>query len=238
MTGAVGKIIGITRYPVKSFAGESLQSCEIDTYGLFGDRFCAFYDETKQGWDSFFTARDLPVMLSYQAQLIEDEVRITSPDGRVFRWDQQLLEEIQCYTTQKLSMKSYKSPNPEAPELMSVDLASVLIITDAALNRLEEIWGKRLDPRRFRANLIVSVDEAALQENEWIGKRLAMGTAQLEVNQYCERCSMITLDPDTLERDTTLLRKVREVMGVNFGLYASVKQTGCIQVGDNVYIMD
>ncbi|WP_256257851.1 MULTISPECIES: MOSC N-terminal beta barrel domain-containing protein [unclassified Paenibacillus] len=37
-----GEIRDITRYPVKSFAGESLENCQVATYGLYGDRFCAF----------------------------------------------------------------------------------------------------------------------------------------------------------------------------------------------------
>lgn len=60
----IGEISEINRYPVKSFAGEGLETCKMDTYGLYGDRFCAFYDETMEGWQSFFTARDIPNMLT------------------------------------------------------------------------------------------------------------------------------------------------------------------------------
>ncbi|WP_426448358.1 MOSC N-terminal beta barrel domain-containing protein [Paenibacillus sp. S-38] len=45
----VGEISEITRYPVKSFSGENLKTCKVDTYGMYGDRFCAFYDKTKEG---------------------------------------------------------------------------------------------------------------------------------------------------------------------------------------------
>jgi uncharacterized protein len=234
----IGKIAEISRYPVKSFAGERLDTCIIDTYGLYGDRFCAFYDETKEGWDSFFTARDIPKMLSYKAELVHKGVRITSPDGRTFNWNEDLLSEIQRYTKRKVSMLDYKAAHPENANLMSVDTASVLIITDDTLRKLEAIWGKGLDQRRFRPNLIVSLDQNSISEKDWIGKRLKIGSTELQVDIYCQRCSMITLDPVTLERDTTLLKKVNEHFNLYFGVYASVIKTGQIQVGDKVYLVD
>jgi uncharacterized protein YcbX len=238
LTLIVGEIIEIIRYPVKSFAGESLETCIIDTYGLYGDRFCAFYDESKEGWESFFTARDIPDMLAYKAKLVDAGVSVTSPDGRTFSWNEDLLDEIQRYSKRKMSMMSFKEPHPEDPDLMAVDLASVQIITDATLRKLEAIWGNRLDKRRFRANLVVSLDESTINEGDWIGKRLSVGSAELQVDTFCERCSMITIDPDTLERDTSLLMKVNSDMNLNFGVYASVKRTGQIHNGDKLYLLD
>jgi uncharacterized protein YcbX len=238
LTVFVGEILEIYRYPLKSFAGESLETCKIDTYGLYGDRFCAFYDVTMQGWESFFTARDIPNMLAYKAKLVDKGVIVTSPDGRTFSWNEELLDELQRYSKRKMSMMNYKAQNPENPELMAVDLASVLIVTDAKLRKLEAIWGKKLDKRRFRANLIVSLDENTLGESDWLGKCLSVGSAEFQVDIPCERCSMINIDPDTLERDTSLLKKVNEEMDLNFGVYASVKKTGQIQVGDKVYLVN
>jgi uncharacterized protein YcbX len=238
LTLLVGEIIEINRYPVKSFAGESLETCTMDTYGLYGDRFCAYYDETMEGWESYFTARDIPNMLAYKAKLVDHGVTVTSPDGRIFGWNEDLLNEIQRYSKRKISMMNYKAPNPENPDLMAVDLASVLIITDATLRKLEAIWGNRLDKRRFRANLIVSLDENTFNESDWIGKQLSVGSSELRVDTFCGRCSVITIDPETLERDTSLLKKVNAEMNLNFGVYASVKKTGQIQIGDKVYLVD
>uniref|UniRef100_UPI00143A87BB MOSC domain-containing protein n=1 Tax=Paenibacillus sp. HB172176 TaxID=2493690 RepID=UPI00143A87BB len=220
----------------KDFNSTYIESCFVDTYGLFGDRFCTFYDETKVGWDRFITARDIPHMLSYSAQLVDDGVSVTSPNGQSFCWNEELLVEIQRYSSTKISMSSYKAPNPESPNLMSVDLASVLIITDSSLRKLERIWGENLDQQRFRANLMVSIDEDAFNESRWIGKRVLIGGAELQVEALCERCSIITIDPVTLERDISLLKKVNEQVNLNFGVYASVKKTGQIQVGQKVYL--
>lgn len=238
MTSLVGQISEINRYPVKSFAGESLETCTIHTYGLYGDRFCAFIDETKKGWDSFITARVIPNMLAYKAKLVDKGVSVISPNGLTFSWNEELLDEIQRYSKRKISLTDYKAPNSENPELMSVDQASVLIITDSSLRRLETIWGNRIDKQRFRANLIMSIGENTFNENDWIGKHLSVGEAELKIESNCERCSMITIDPDTLERDTSLLKKVNEHMNLCFGVYASVTKPGQIHIGQNVYISD
>ncbi|TVY11791.1 MOSC domain-containing protein [Paenibacillus cremeus] len=238
MKAVVGEIREINRYPVKSMAGERLQACTVESYGLYGDRFCAFYVPAKTGWKSFITARTLPELLSYKAQLIGGQVRVLTPDGKDLGWDDDLLRELQRLTPKRISMKSYGAPHPEAPELMSVDSASILIVTDRTLQQLEALWGKRLDPRRFRANLVVALDQDAMSEGDWIGKRLAVGSAELQVDTYCERCVMITVDPDTLERDASLLRIVNEKMDLTFGVYASVKKTGDIQAGDQVILVD
>ncbi|MEW9700591.1 MOSC domain-containing protein [Paenibacillus sp. SI8] len=240
----IGELSEINRYPIKSFAGERLETCRIEPYGLYGDRCHAFIDETKEGWESFITARNIPNMLTYKAKLDNEDVQngldpfkvsITSPDGRTYHWNDELLAEMQKHSNVHMSMMSY---SPQVTELMAVDTGSILIITDTTLRRLEMLWGKSLDHRRFRANLLVSVNENAGNEGEWLGKRLSIGSAELQVDSYCERCSMIMLDPDTLERDASLLRKVNEEMGLHFGVYASVKKTGQVHIGEKVYVVD
>jgi len=234
----VGEIREINRYPVKSFAGEQLESCIIEPYGMLGDRFCTFYDETKSGWWRYITARNIPNMLTYQAQFIDGEIHVTSSDGRTFGWDTALLEEIQSQTPVRISMSGLKDPHPEHPQLLSVEGASILLITDASLSRLEAMWGKSLDQRRFRGNFVVALNDDSLHEGDWIGRQLRIGDVQLQVDSYCERCVVITMDPDNLERDPSLLKKVNKELGLHFGVYASVVKTGEIRIGDQVELVE
>ena len=64
---------------VKSLQGERLESAEVDTEGLKGDRRFAIYDlDTGLG----LTARRVPELLFASARFIgDDEVQITLPDG-------------------------------------------------------------------------------------------------------------------------------------------------------------
>lgn len=238
----VGVIAQLTRYPVKSFAGEELEASEVAAYGLYGDRSHAFIDDTKEGWDRYVTARQIPGMLAYKARLVGagsavdfPELQVTSPDGREFGWDERLLADLQRHARTKLSLLAFK---PSGADLLAVDDGSILIVTDAALRRMERAWGKRLDPRRFRANVVISLTNPDIDERAWIGKRLTVGGARLKVVSACERCSMITIDPESLERDASLLRTVNEEADLQFGVYASVERTGPIRVGDPVSITD
>lgn len=245
----IGTITTIRRFPVKSMAGEVLQSTRIESYGLYGDRSHAFIDETKEGWSRYFTARNAAALLGYHASFDEaavtDEavadvdanadkfppVTITAPDGRQLQWNEELLQEIQQIARPKLAMLEH---TPSSPEL-AIDTASILLVTDKSVRKLEAMWSKPLDPLRFRANLFVTLSDEEGDESSWIGKRMTIGTAELRVDQYCERCSLITLDPQTQERDSSLLRKVNEEWNQNFGVYASVVKPGHVKVGDGVY---
>lgn len=234
MSIQAGTISGINRYPVKSFAGERLEACEIDAYGMVGDRFGAFYDEAKSGWSRFITARNIPNMLTYQASFADGDIRVQAADGRIFRWDGELLGEIQSLTTTPITMSRLREPHPEDPCLMSVDGASILLITDASLRKLGAMCEQDLDPRRFRGNFVVALDDNSMHEGDWIGRKLAIGDVVLQADSYCERCSLITIDPDSLETNKRVLQKVNNEFDLHFGVYASVVKTGQIRLGDTV----
>lgn len=49
---------------------------------------------------------------------------------------------------------------------------------------------------------------------------------------------MITTDPDTLERDSSLLKQVHKELKQQFGVYASVITPGEVRLGDQVVMLD
>lgn len=236
-TKPIGEIKHINRYPIKSFAGESLNSVRVESYGLHGDRSLAFVDSTKDGWARYITARQIPEMLSYKAELIPTDqlypqVKIICPDGRVQEWNDQLLEKIQRFTDRHVTMEQI---GLQSLEQRAVDDGSLLIITEQSLKKIEQLWGKKMDYSRFRSNFVISLygDE---NDSDYIGRNLIVGDAELTIKSLCERCSMITIDPVTLEKDASLLKKVHESMSLNFGLYADVASVGTVKVGDPVYL--
>lgn len=238
----IGRITHLTRYPVKSMAGETLQRAPIAPYGLYGDRSHALIDNAKEGWDSFITARQYPQMLGYAASLPDDggteeafsDVRITAPDGRELQWTDDLIQELGGFPNRSISLRRHR---PDSKELLSVDAGGLLLITDRSLRRIEERMGCSVDPRRFRANIMIEIDDAAEDEYAWVGSRLHLedGTV-LEIVEPCERCILVTMDPDTHERNNAVLLAVRDVMDLNFGVYASVIRTGEAAVGDKLYM--
>ncbi|MFC5530236.1 MOSC domain-containing protein [Cohnella yongneupensis] len=235
----LGEISKINRYPIKSFGGESLEECVLEPYGMLGDRFATFYDESKEGWWKYITCRNIPNMLTYQARFEDEDIHVTAADGRTFGWDEELHKEIQSQTKTPITMSGLKDPHPqpEHPQLLSVDGSSILLVTDATMRKLEAMWGKALDQRRFRGNFVVTVNDETTFEGDWIGRKLAIGETELQVDQFCERCVVITMDPDTLEKDPSLLRKVNEEFNLHFGVYASVVKPGPIRLGDKVSLI-
>lgn len=179
-------------------------------------------------------------MMSYKAEYTGEDIRVTAADGRVFGWDQELLDEIQSLTSTEITMSEFMAPHPEEkhPELLSVDGASILLVTDKSLKKLEALWGKPVDQRRFRGNFLVEVSEDSFGEEEWLGRRLSIGSTVLQVDSYCERCVMITTNPDTLERDSSLLKQVYKELKQQFGVYASVITPGEVRLGDQVVMLD
>jgi uncharacterized protein YcbX len=234
----VGMINELKRYPVKSFAGEVMLEAELAAYGFVGDRNYAFVDEGKEGFDRYYTARQIPQMLQYKAEWLGNaggsSVQVTSPQGVIYQWNEELLAEVQQFSTKHMSLMTFE---PEGPELMAVDNESVLIITDSSLRRLEQLWEKPLDQRRFRANIVITLlEDTPFIETEWVGKKLRIADVLLQVNVECERCTMITLDPDYIIKDASLLEKLIKERKQNFGVYASIVKSGWVRQGDAVYL--
>ena len=90
-----------------------------------------------------------------------------------------------------------------------------------------------LDHRRFRANLYVDGLEPEA-ELGWLGRVIKAGGAELEVTSRCERCKVITMDPDTTEATPEVLRVLVERHDERMGMYCRVVRRGRVAVGDFV----
>lgn len=61
---------------------------------------------------------------------------------------------------------------------------------------------------------------------------------EIQLKRHCERCMIITVDPDNAESDSTLLKTVVKERNNHFGVYASVVKTGEIHVDDEVLLIE
>ena len=69
----------------------------------------------------------------------------------------------------------------------------------------------------------------------WKGRRLQLGTAELEVLDPCPRCVMVTRAVgDDLPADWAVLRHIVRDLGQDLGVYATVGAGGTIRPGDPV----
>ena len=119
--------------------------------------------------------------------------------------------------------------------------ASVSLVTSGSLDELSRRVGSRVLDSQLRATFTVHT-EAPHREDDWIGRRLTLGEAELEVRSAIPRCHVIDLDPDTGIRRTDALRALaayrRQRNQVVFGVDAVVTKPGRVRVGDAVEAID
>jgi hypothetical protein len=126
----------------------------------------------------------------------------------------------------------------ESPPGTYVDAFPLHVMTTTALRALDDaLPDATIDVRRFRPNVVIDAgdDAAGHPEFGWIGRRLRIGTAVVEIGEKCPRCVMVTREIDaSLPADRSILRHVVRNLDQNVGVYATVLQPGTIRVGDAV----
>jgi len=241
------RIVSIHRYPVKSLAGETLASAALAPgRGLVNDRRYAFVPAqagAAPGWrpksrcaalvryatlahlaaryddaggaltlmaDGREIARGVPERLADRAQM-------EAAAGRV------LAAEVGDGVALTAAGAGKMMTDVDAPFVSLVNLASVAALGTAL--------GQTLDPLRFRANFYFE-GAPAWAERDWPGNTLALGDAQLRVENAIERCAATEVNPATAERDARVLKTLAERFGhLEMGVYAKVVGSGTVRPG-------
>jgi uncharacterized protein YcbX len=218
-----GTVTEIWRYPVKSMAGEKLDSAALIDTGFEGDRRWALVDGTANRAGKLLTIREEEELMTYQARLHGDRVEVLTPDGDARRLDGALVAGIAQASGRPLTLRDLAGANFDDSPVLVVNMATVAAFGLEA--RMD------MDHRRFRANLYLEGLEAE-EELRWLGLHIAVGDAELEVVKPCERCVVITRDPDTTAASPELLRILTNTYDTCMGLYCRVTRPGQVSVGD------
>ena len=115
----------------------------------------------------------------------------------------------------------------------------VSVLNLASVRDLEARMGRAVDPRRFRANILVEGwapwIENAMGAKEGIGEPITIGDVTLRGDKPITRCAATHVDPDTGLRDLDVVGALFEQYGhVLCGLYCSIEASGRIALGDPV----
>lgn len=204
------------RYPVKSLAGEPLDAAEISADGIPGDRVVQVYDAEGR----IVTSRTTPRLLGLKGTL--------SPRGET-------LVNGRPWTAPEVGAAIEAAAGPGARLVRHdgpdrFDVLPLLVATDGAVDAVG------FDRRRFRPNLLVA-GVNGLAEREWPGRRARVGEAIIGFKKLRGRCVMTTYDPDTLEQDPTVLRRIVQEMGGRLALDTYVVRGGRVAVGDLVELL-
>lgn len=231
---AVGRVVGLWRYPVKSMAGEALDAVEVGWHGFAGDRRWAFVREgvVRSGFP-WLTLRERAAMRLYRPSFVEPQRPDTSPTvvrtpagGKLDVTDRALATEL----------------GPEGARVIRQDRGvfdtfPLSLITRQTIAGLREAVGRSLEVERFRPNLLVDADAPVpFVEDKWVGRLLSIGEMRMRVDKRDGRCVVITIDPTTGEREPEILRTVARDRQGCLGVYGSTVEPGRVVVGDRVLL--
>lgn len=216
-------VVEIWRYPVKSMGGERLDNCLITDSGLDGDRRWALVDGTVNRAGKLLTIRQDERLMTYRARLAGNAVEVVTPDGETRQLEDGMVAHLTERTARPLTLRDAAGANFDDSHVLLVNLASVAAFALEA--------GFPVDHRRFRANLYVEGLEPE-EELRWLGRRINAGDAELEVTKRCDRCVVITRDPETTTASPELLRILTETHDTCMGLYCRVVRQGRVAYGD------
>ncbi|MGQ0673733.1 MAG: MOSC domain-containing protein [Hyphomicrobium sp.] len=124
----------------------------------------------------------------------------------------------------------------EAPGHSFSDVAAkcLHIVNMASVRDLERAVGSRIDPLRFRPNVIIE-GLPAWREFAWVGQHIEFGNVRLTGLKRTERCAATNVDPATGVRDMDLPAQLARRWGhTDFGIYAAVTAGAELHVGDAV----
>jgi uncharacterized protein YcbX len=206
------------RYPVKSMRGERLDSAEIGRDGVDGDRLV----HVRERGGRVVTSRYRPDLLGFNGTLGDDGEPLV--DGEPW-----------CSTETLAKVRSVTEPDVELVRFHGVDhgqrfdVLPLTVLTDGMARAVG------VDHRRFRPNILIGgVDE--LEEADWPGARLCIGEARIGIRNRRSRCVMTTFDPDTLEQDHSVLKRIVRFFEGTVALDCWIEAPGRIAVGDPVTV--
>ena len=119
------------------------------------------------------------------------------------------------------------------------DCYPLMIMTTAALRALQTaLPDSVIDERRFRPSFVVESEEPGHPEFGWVGRRMRVGSAEIQIGSGCPRCVAVTREfGDDMPSDRAVLRHIVRDLDQNVGVYATVVTPGRIAVGDAVELL-
>ncbi|MBX3699025.1 MAG: MOSC domain-containing protein [Dokdonella sp.] len=230
----VGRVVGLWRYPVKSMAGEVLDAAEVSWHGLAGDRRWAFVrNDAAQSGFPWLTIRERNDMNRYCPSFVDADrpdrsrVKVRTPSGSDFDVADPALAAELCPD----GVRAIKQDRG------IFDTFPLSLISTRTIAALGASVGQDLDVRRFRPNLLIeTTDGAAFAEDAWVGCILRIGGLRMRVDKRDGRCAVITIDPETAQRNTTILRTVARDRQGCLGVYATTVEPGRVALDDYVWI--
>jgi uncharacterized protein YcbX len=260
----IGTVESLWRYPVKSMRGEQLQEAFVGFPGVYGDRLYAFRNSMAPKGFPYLTGRELETMLLYQpryrnpepmtkpANLAEAEaigpgLTPVYPDAADLALDVDTLSGDRLAIGDLRLIDLLRAEIGKSQELTLLrsdramtDCRPVSLFSINTVRQLGEELESSLDKRRFRANIYLDLKFGrGFDEDGLVGRTLRVGAkTTIAVLERDPRCKMITLDPDTGQQNTEIMKQLARAHETKAGVYGAVLIEGTIRPGDEISLMD
>jgi uncharacterized protein YcbX len=179
MPEALGHVNELWRYPVKSMAGEQLDSSPLDWAGLPGDRRFAWVQSEDRSGFPWLTIREVSELVRYAPRLIDprrpdlSRVEVTTPDGRTAPLEDLRGELAERHGSPVHLLRSKRG---------LFDAFPVSLLSLGTVRSLGAATGIELDRRRFRPNVVVeTVTGEPHEEVGWVGRTIRIGEVAAEI---------------------------------------------------------
>jgi uncharacterized protein YcbX len=229
----VGHLATMNRFPVEPLGGESSDAALLRSGGLVGDRVNTIYDAES---NRPVTVDAAPQLLLFSVRYVEDLVadeferwsRVKTPSGKEYLLtDLGWLAEAESAVGRRLRLAP-GTGDAESP---------ILLISRPTLRLAERTYGAPLERQRLRANLIIEIPEGkAFDENGWIGRRIRIGDALLEITGG-SKDSVATYASGQGEGDPSLLAGLATLRGGHLGVVARAVEGHRLRTGDPVVLL-
>jgi uncharacterized protein YcbX len=228
----VGRVSALWRYPVKSLAGEALESAGVGWHGFAGDRRWAFVRPgMERSGFPWLTLREAPQLWRYVPYFVDAE-NVETSQTMVKTPEDSVLD----VADPALAARFGAGVGVMRQSNGIFDTMPLSLLTVQSVAALSELAGFPLTPPRFRPNLLLDASSGdPFPEDQWTGSILRIGGLRLRVDGRDKRCMVVNVDPFTCGSDPSVLRAIASARDSRLGVYASVVAPGRISVGDPVF---
>lgn len=242
------------RYPVKSMQGERVESVRCDASGFEGDRRWGVV--TPEGY--VLSGKSEPRILEAAASTRADgEIELSLPHGCSTASDD---PEVDAYLSAWLDRPvrlhragaddqftihhqidvddPSKTKDFPTPKGAYYDSRSTLhLLSDASLRAARALYpAGEWDVRRFRPNLVVTLDGDNFAEEAWVERTVSLGGVDAFVRKLTDRCVLTTRSQPGLTRDLEIYKTLSRHNESVLGVYLVAQAAGTVSVGDKVTI--
>ncbi|AJT42844.1 hypothetical protein UM93_03275 [Psychromicrobium lacuslunae] len=226
------KVVMLRRYPVKAMGGEALESVELDSRGVSGDRWYAVEDD-----EGHFASGKNTRRFRRHDQVFRYRAKTTAPGiivvnnvtGRSWTVGDPALDRDLSH---EMGAAMRVTPESQVPHQ---DMGAVSLISTATLDWCADRWGINSDPRRLRVNIVFSSDQPFVEES-WVGQTVAIGSVSLRIVERTPRCRMIDIDQDGAVASGRWLKPLASEREMFLAMYAEVTNPGLVSMGDRLSV--